>query len=85
MFRLDELHTLDLSNNGISEISADLLDTRAAFNEDCDLSFNPLSPTSLGRLRQYYQRTDIDFQVVAARVDAQGTPLVVAYPEPEED
>ena len=85
VFRLDELHTLDLSNNGISEISADLLDTRAAFNEDCDLSVNPLSPTSLGRLRQYYQRTDIDFQVEAARVDAQGTPLVVTYPEPEED
>lgn len=85
VFRVDGLHTLDLSNNGIREIPADLLDSRTVFNQDCDLSLNPLSPASLARLRQYYQRTGIDFQVAAATVDAQGTPLVVAHPEPEED
>lgn len=84
-FRLDQLQTLDLSNNAIREIPADLLDTQAAFNGDSDLSNNPLSEQSLGLLRQYYQRTGMDFQVVAATVDSQGTPLVVALPEPEED
>lgn len=84
-FRLEQLQTLDLSNNAISEIPADLLDTQAVFNGDSDLSGNPLSQQSLGRLREYYQRTGVNFQVEAARVDSRGMPLVVALPEPEED
>ncbi|WP_248752572.1 DUF6543 domain-containing protein [Pseudomonas sp. MWU15-20650] len=85
VFGLDQLQTLDLSNNAIREIPADLLETSAAFNGDSDLSGNPLSAQSLERLRQYYQRTGVDFQVAAATVDSQGGPLVVALPAPEED
>ena len=85
VFRLDQLHTLDLSDNGISEIPVDLLHTRAPFNEESDLRGNPLSAPSLERLRQYYQRTGVDFQVQAATVDAQDNPLVVTYPDSEED
>jgi hypothetical protein len=62
-----------------------LLETSAAFNGDSDLSGNPLSAQSLLRLRQYYQRTGVDFQVAAATVDNQGRPLVVARPVPDED
>ncbi|NWF06623.1 hypothetical protein HX810_02880 [Pseudomonas salomonii] len=85
VFRLDQLHTLDLSNNGISEIPADLLHAPAPFNEDSDLSANPLSAPSLARMREYYQRTGIDFQVDAATVDDQGNPLPMSYPDTEED
>ncbi|CRM30621.1 leucine-rich repeat domain-containing protein [Pseudomonas sp. 44 R 15] len=85
VFGLDQLQTLDLSNNAIQEIPADLLETSAAFNGDSDLSGNPLSAQSLLRLRQYYQRTGVDFQVAAATVDNQGQPLIVARPVPDED
>lgn len=85
VFGLEQLQTLDLSNNAIQEIPADLLETSAALNGDCDLSGNPLSAQSIERLRQYYQRTGVDFQVAAATVDAQGTPLIAARPDPEED
>ena len=85
VFGLDQLQTLDLSNNAIREIPQDLLETSATFNGDSDLSGNPLSAQSMERLRQYYQRTGVDFQVAAATVDSQGTPLVAALPVPEED
>ncbi|WP_244640805.1 leucine-rich repeat domain-containing protein [Pseudomonas fluorescens] len=85
VFGLEQLQTLDLSNNAIQQIPADLLETSATLNGDCDLSGNPLSAQSIERLRQYYQRTGVDFQVAAATVDAQGTPLIAARPDPEED
>ncbi|WP_300628131.1 DUF6543 domain-containing protein [Pseudomonas sp.] len=84
VFRLNQLQVLDLSNNAIREIPADLLETSATINGDSDLSGNPLSEKSLERLREYFQRTGVNFQVAAATVDAQGTPLVAQQPDIEE-
>ncbi|AZE62859.1 MULTISPECIES: dermonecrotic toxin domain-containing protein [Pseudomonas fluorescens group] len=85
LFQLPELHTIDLSDNMISEIPADLLESTTPYSEDCDFSDNPLSPQSLDYLRQHYVRTGIDFQVTEATVDAQGVPLVVETPPPMEE
>ena len=85
LFRLPDLETVDLSNNVISEIPADLLESTTVYGQDCDFSQNPLSPDSLGYLRQHYLRTGIDFQVAAATVDEHGVPLVVVGPTPMEE
>lgn len=86
LFQLRELHTLDLSNNQITEITSDLLESTAVLQEeDCDLSGNPLSAQSLGYLREYFQRTGIDFHVPQARVDEVGVPLSpIEQPSQEE-
>ncbi|SDT30027.1 Leucine Rich Repeat [Pseudomonas cedrina] len=83
VFRLPELYTLDLSNNQIREIPADLLDRSTTYQDDSDLSGNPWSARSLGYLRQYYLRTGVDFQVPEATVDAEGEALQPPLPEPE--
>lgn len=85
LFSLPELETLDLSDNLISDIPADLLEATTAYGQDCDFSRNPLSPQSLNYLRQHYARTGIDFQVDAATVDEQGVPIVVVGPQPMEE
>ncbi|MPQ85983.1 leucine-rich repeat domain-containing protein [Pseudomonas sp. MAFF 730085] len=85
VFSLPYLETIDLSNNLIREIPADLLESTTAYNHDCDLSANPLSPRSLNHLRQHYVRTGIDFQVDAATVDEQGAQLVIVGPTPMEE
>lgn len=85
LFSLQELETVDLSDNLISDIPADLLESTAAYGEDSDFSGNPLSPQSLQYLRQHYLRTGIDFQVEAATVDDQGVPLVFVGPTPMEE
>ena len=85
LFQLQELHTIDLSNNLIREIPADLLESTTPYGEDCDFSGNPLSPQSLDYLRQYYVRTDTDFHVAEATVDEQGVPLVAEPPPPMEE
>ncbi len=85
LFQLPELYTLDLSNNQLSEIPADLLDRHTTYQDDSDLSGNPWSVSSLGYLRQYYQRTGVDFQVPEATVGAEGEALQPPLPEPMEE
>ncbi|MFQ6351170.1 dermonecrotic toxin domain-containing protein [Pseudomonas sp. R11F] len=85
VFQLKALHTLDLSGNQIEDIGAGLLETDTVFHEDSDLSNNPLSAQSLAYLREYYQRTGIDFNVPQATLDETGAPLSPAQPRPQEE
>lgn len=91
VFSLHNLHTLDLSQNQIRELTSDLLEMMATFNEDSDLSANPLSAQSIAYLRTYYERTGIDFQVAEATVDELGNALTppldqpAANPRPQEE
>ncbi|KAF1023952.1 MAG: hypothetical protein GAK37_03203 [Pseudomonas sp.] len=85
VFQLTELQTLDLSDNIITEIPADILEMLPTFHDDSDLSGNPLSTQSLGYLRTYYQRTGIEFQVPEAALDEAGNPLPTPLHRPEEE
>ncbi|WP_411378706.1 dermonecrotic toxin domain-containing protein [Pseudomonas sp. MPB26] len=85
VFQLPQLYTLDLSNNLISELPADPFERAEAYQEDSDLSGNPWSSNSLDYLRQYFQRTGVDFQVPEATVDAEGQVLQPPFPDPMEE
>lgn len=85
VFQLSALDTLDVSQNQISHIPPDLLEMIPTFLEDCDLSGNPWSAQSIGRLRSYYLRTGMDFQVPEASMDEQGNPLSPPTPQTEEE
>ncbi|MGY2292114.1 dermonecrotic toxin domain-containing protein [Pseudomonas sp. SDO528_S397] len=85
VFRLGEMQTLDLSDNQIREIPADILEMIPTFHDDSDLSDNPLSAQSLGYLRTYYQRTGTDFQVPEAIWDEHGHPLETPLQRPQEE
>ncbi len=80
IFQLSTLHTLDLSKNQITHVTHDLLDMASAFDEESDLSDNPLSQQSLDHLREYYRQTGINFNVPQALVDAEGNRLEPPLP-----
>ncbi len=80
VFQLNNLHTLDLSHNQITHVTHQLLDMAGDFDQESDLSANPLSDVSLERLREYYLRTGIHFNVPQAVVDEEGNPLVPPLP-----
>ncbi|WP_395610929.1 dermonecrotic toxin domain-containing protein [Pseudomonas sp. B22129] len=81
VFLLPELHNLDLSGNQIREVPAALLEGQQTFDDDSDFRGNPWSLASLRRLRAYYLRTGIDFQIVEITLEGNGDVLV---PQPEE-
>lgn len=85
IFQLRQLQTLDLSANQIRELPADLLEMVATYHDDSDLSSNPWSAASLDYLRQYYQRTGMDFQMLEATQDVQGNPLEAPMGQPMEE
>ena len=59
---------------------------RQPWDDESDLSGNPLSEDSLDRLRQYFRQTGNDLQVDEAGLNAQGTPLTPpSTPEPMEE
>lgn len=84
VFRLESLHTLDLSNNQIETLPNAILETATTLDSDSDLRGNPLAAHSLELLRHYYQRTGFAFYVQAATRDAQGNPLAPPLPPQEE-
>ena len=81
LFQLQHLDTLDLSDNQIEHLPAELLELPQTFLEDSDLSGNPWSPQSLEHLREYYRRTGTHFQVLEATEDADGTPIIAPLGE----
>ena len=85
VFLLDELRTLDLSDNRITEMSTDLLDMHQTLDDDCDFTGNPWSQESLRRLREYYLQTGNDFQIPEVRLNGAGAPLVPLPDEPMEE
>ncbi|TFY88219.1 hypothetical protein DYL61_24560 [Pseudomonas nabeulensis] len=85
VFNLTELQNLDLSHNDIQEIPADILEMMPTFHEDSDLRGNPLSAQSLARLREYYLRTGIDFQVIEVALNEQNEPIQPPTPNAEEE
>ena len=85
LFQLPELQNLDLSRNQLREIPPDLMGMQQIFHDDSDLSNNPWSQRSLGRLRQYYLHTGVDFQIHEITVDANGNPLALEPDTPMEE
>lgn len=86
LFTLRALGTLDLSDNRIEEIPANLLQLARPLNHASDFSGNPLSPLSINILRRYYLQTGNDLAVAQASLDAAGNPLArPASPEPMEE
>ncbi|MFL1418355.1 dermonecrotic toxin domain-containing protein [Pseudomonas fildesensis] len=86
VFDRPRLSTVDLSDNAISDIPANLLQMSRQWNDDSDLSGNPLSVESLNHLRQYFRQTGNDLQVDEAAVNDQGQPLTPPpTPEPMEE
>ncbi|NVZ52919.1 hypothetical protein HX792_21435 [Pseudomonas sp. B6002] len=85
VFQLENLQTLDLSDNLITQIPPDLLEMIPVFHDDSDLSSNPLSPESLGLLRRYFQRTGNEFQVIEATQDEHGNPLPSPQAQTQEE
>lgn len=80
------LRTVDLSDNLITQVPDDILSMRQSWDDESDLSGNPLSEDSLDRLRQYFRQTGNDLQVDEAGLNAQGAPLTPAStPEPMEE
>ena len=80
------LRTVDLSDNLITQVPDDILSMRQPWDDESDLSGNPLSEDSLDRLRQYFRQTGNDLQVDEAGLNAQGAPLTPpSTPEPMEE
>ena len=81
VFLLNELHTLDLSNNRIRDLPDDFLAMHQVFDDDSDFRGNPWTQESLRRMREYYLQTGVYFQVPEVTVNGAGVQLV---PLPEE-
>lgn len=83
---LRHLATLDVSDNEIVEVPADILERETLFDDETDFGGNPFSPASLERLRRYFLQTGHDLGVMAATQDAAGNPLAPSTPpEPIEE
>ncbi|MCJ7959456.1 MAG: hypothetical protein MUW57_23645 [Pseudomonas sp.] len=86
LFDRPYLRTVDLSDNLITQVPDDILSMRQPWDDESDLSGNPLSEGSLDHLRQYFRQTGNDLQVDAAGLNAQGAPLTPpSTPEPMEE
>ncbi|MNL63989.1 hypothetical protein D3C87_1881610 [compost metagenome] len=61
--QLKSLETVDLSDNAISRIPADLLELPLEVAESINLRGNPFSEDSLQILIEYFRLTSVDFGV----------------------
>lgn len=75
LFQLHGLQNLDLSNNALRDIPADIMEMQQVLDNDSDLHNNPWTPESIELLREYYQRTGNDFQILEVTVDENDNPL----------
>lgn len=86
VFGLHHLTTLDVSDNAIVEVPADILERQLPFDEESDFSGNSFSPASIERLRTYFLQTGNDLGVADAAHDDAGAPLAPPTPpEPVEE
>nr|WP_314532494.1 DUF6543 domain-containing protein [uncultured Pseudomonas sp.] len=70
VLNLPRLEILDLSNNQITELPDDLFELDADRADGFNLSGNPFSAETIAKLRHYYRRTVVDFDVPEARQPA---------------
>ncbi|WP_254865850.1 leucine-rich repeat domain-containing protein [Pseudomonas fluorescens] len=67
VFNLPRLDVLDLSDNRMTELPDDLFELDADRADNFDLGSNDFSPETKAKLRHYYRRTAVDFNVPEAR------------------
>ena len=67
VFNLPRLDVLDLSGNRMTELPDDLFELDADRADNFDLGNNDFSPETKAKLRHYYRRTAVDFNVPEAR------------------
>ncbi|WP_311196295.1 dermonecrotic toxin domain-containing protein [Pseudomonas frederiksbergensis] len=65
LLRLKSLETVDLSENAITHIPADILELPRDVGESINLRSNPLSEESVQMLISYFRQTGVDFGVDA--------------------